>query len=280
MVAMGSLAAASFLTSLLTAAVGIGGGLGLLSVMPSFMPMAAVIPLHGMTQFVSNASRFVFDYRNAESHLLPAYFSGACLGSLVGYFFIGRIPDLYLSAAPLFCTWTGLVANLGRLFTNFFSIAFVQTFLSLFVASVGLISQPVLIKQGLPKNRVIVTHAMQMSVLHGLKVATFVAVGFPFLRYWEIVAVMVAASAAGTYMGGFFRDQIPEKLGVLGLKAGITFFACKMITDVTVHGGWPTLVGNGIVAVAAVTYVAWAYRIPIRQRATLPPSTPVPSETV
>jgi len=235
MEAMVSLSAASFLTSLLTAAIGIGGGLGLLSVMPSFMPVAAVVPLHGMTQFVSNASRFVFDYRQAETHLLPAYFTGACLGSLVGYFFIGRIPDLYLSAALgvfiLLCTWTSLVNKLGKLFNSFLSIAFIQTFLSLFVASVGLLSQPVLIKQGLPKNRVIVTHAMQMSVLHGLKVFAFVAAGFPFLRYWEIAAVMVAASAAGTYFGGFFRDWIPEKIGVVGLKAGITFFACKMIAD-------------------------------------------------
>jgi uncharacterized membrane protein YfcA len=230
-----SLSAASFLTSLVTAAIGIGGGLGLLSVMPSFVPVAAVVPLHGMTQFVSNASRFVFDYRNADIRLLPAYLAGACLGGAAGYVFIGRFPDSYLAAVLgsfiLLSTWTGLVAKLGRIFTSFFSIAFIQTFLSLFVASVGLISQPVLIKQGLPKNRVIVTHAMQMSVLHGLKVFAFVVAGFPFLHYWRIGAVMIAASAAGSYFGGFFRDRIPEKLGIVALKIGITFFACKMIAD-------------------------------------------------
>lgn len=236
MEAVVSLSATSFLTSLLTAAVGIGGGLGLLSVMPAFMPMSAVVPLHGVTQFVSNASRFVFDYRHADTRLLPAYLAGACLGGTAGYFFIGRVPDLYLSAALggfiLLCTWTSLVMKLGKVFTNFFSIAFIQTFLSLFVASVGLISQPVLIKQGLAKNRVIVTHAMQMSVLHGLKVFAFVVAGFPFLRYWQIALVMIVASAVGSYFGGFFRDRIPEKLGVVALKAGITFFACKMIVDV------------------------------------------------
>jgi len=233
--AVASLSAASFLTSLLTAALGIGGGLGLLSVMPSFMPVAAVVPLHGITQLVSNASRFAFDYRQADLRRLPAYLGGACVGGAAGYSFVGQVPDLYLSAALgafiLLCTWTTLVKRLGKLFTNFFSIAFIQTFLSLFVASVGLISQPVLIKQGLPKNRVIVTHAMQMSVLHGLKVAVFVAAGFPFLRYWQIATVMILASAAGSYFGGFFRDRIPERLGAMALKGGITFFACKMIAD-------------------------------------------------
>lgn len=230
------LAAASFTTALFTAAVGIGGGLGLLSVMPSFMPVSAVVPMHGLTQLFSNGSRFLFDYREADLRLLPAYFGGACLGGAVGYFFIGRIPDVYLSAALgifiLLCTWTPLVKRLGKHATNFFSIAFVQTFLSLFVASVGLISQPILIKQGLPKNRVIVTHAMQMTVLHGLKVAAFVAAGFPFLRYGDVALVMIAASAVGTYAGGFFRNRIPEDLGTMALKAGITFFAVKMIADV------------------------------------------------
>ncbi|MBS0518182.1 MAG: TSUP family transporter [Proteobacteria bacterium] len=230
-----SLSATSFLTSLLTAALGIGGGLGLLSVMPSFMPMAAVVPLHGVTQLASNASRFAFDYRYADIRLLPAYLAGASLGGVAGYFFIGRIPDLYLSAALggfiLLCTWTNLVKKLGKFFSNFFSIALLQTFLSLFVASVGLLSQPVLIKQGLSKDRVIVTHAMQMSVLHGLKVFVFAAAGFPFLRYWQIAVVMIAASAAGSYFGGIFRNRIPEKLGSVALKGGITFFACKMILD-------------------------------------------------
>ncbi len=235
MQAIASLSAVSFLTSLATAALGVGGGVGLLSVMPAFLPMSAVVPVHGVTQFVSNASRFVFDYRQAELRLLPAYVAGAVAGSIVGYHFIGRIPDIYLTAMMgvfiLLCTWTDLVKKLGRVVTGFFPLGFIQTFLSLFVASVGLISQPVLIKQGLAKNRVIVTHAMQMSVLHALKVFAFVVAGFPFLRYWQIMLVMTAASAAGSYMGIYCRDIIPERAGVAVLKASITFFAGKMIFD-------------------------------------------------
>ncbi|MDR3536399.1 MAG: TSUP family transporter [Acetobacteraceae bacterium] len=228
-----TLAVASFATSVLAAALGIGGGLGLLSVMPSFLPIAAVVPVHGATQFISNTTRFLFDRQHAETRLLPAYLGGACLGGALGFLFIGRIPDLYLSTVLgvfiLLCTWTGLVKQLGKYVTNFFSLALIQTFLSLFVASVGLISQPVLIKQGMPKNRVIVTHAMQMSVLHGLKVAAFVVAGFPFLRYWDVTLAMIVASAAGSYLGGFVRDMIPERAGAIALKAGITFFALKMV---------------------------------------------------
>jgi uncharacterized protein len=229
------LSTVSFLTSLITAAVGIGGGLGLLAVMPSFVPISAVVPLHGVTQLASNASRFITDRRHAEIRLLPAYFGGACLGGAVGYWFLGRVPTVYLSLALgvflLLCTWTGLVKWLGKPLTNFFSLGFIQTLLSLFVASVGLLSQPVLIKQGLPKNKVIVTHAMQMSVLHGLKVFTFVIAGFPFVHHWKILLVMIVASSAGSYLGGFCRNRIPERVGLIALRATITFFAAKMIVD-------------------------------------------------
>ena len=42
---------------------------------------------------------------------------------------------------------------------------------------------------------------------------------------------MIAASAAGSYVGGWFRDLIPERPGAIALKAGITFFALKMVAE-------------------------------------------------
>ena len=47
----------SFLTSMLTAAVGIGGGLLMLTVMVSFLPPIIVLPVHGVIQLGSNGGR-------------------------------------------------------------------------------------------------------------------------------------------------------------------------------------------------------------------------------
>ncbi len=43
----------SLLTSMLTAAMGIGGGVLLLAVMASIVPVAALIPVHGLVQLGS-----------------------------------------------------------------------------------------------------------------------------------------------------------------------------------------------------------------------------------
>ena len=53
------LVATSFVTSALTAGLGIGGGVALLAVMAYGMPVAALIPVHGVVQIGSNLGRFV-----------------------------------------------------------------------------------------------------------------------------------------------------------------------------------------------------------------------------
>lgn len=70
----------SFLTSLMTAAIGVGGGIGLLAVMPQFLPISAVVPVHGLIQMVSNGSRFAFDYKHAKSRFSRVMSSAAFQG--------------------------------------------------------------------------------------------------------------------------------------------------------------------------------------------------------
>ncbi|WP_283182542.1 TSUP family transporter [Pseudomonas svalbardensis] len=230
----------SFITSFMTAAIGVGGGIGLLAVMPQFIPISAVVPVHGLIQMVSNGSRFAFDYKSAKIEILPRYIIGCLTGAFIGYFFIGNFPEKYLSLILgifiLAITWTKIVSSLGFVLKNFAIVGFLQTFLSLFVAVTGLISQPILMKMNINKNEVIVTHAMQMSVLHGLKFAAFVIAGFAFMDYAELIIIMITASTIGSYLGGFLRDRISQRVGAMLLKAGVTFFGFKMILDHFIKG--------------------------------------------
>ena len=231
------LSGASFTTSVFTAAVGIGGGIGLLAVMCSFLPFSAVVPVHGLIQLVSNGSRFYLSRSLAETRLLPAYAAGVLLGAGFGCLLLGNIPGTNLSKLLgvfiLIYTWTSILRCIGKFIGNFMILGCLQAFLSLFVASVGTISQPVLIKQGLPKDRVIVTHAMQMTVLHAAKVAAFVISGFSFYEYWKLALAMTLTSALGSYVGGFLMKRIPERIGALLLKLGISAFATLMIAGVS-----------------------------------------------
>ena len=58
-VVAGLLIVASFFTSALTAASGVGGGTLMLMLMGMFVPVAALIPVHGAVQLGSNTGRAV-----------------------------------------------------------------------------------------------------------------------------------------------------------------------------------------------------------------------------
>ena len=54
----------SFLTSTVAGVVGIGGGMMLITILPSFLPLNALIPVHGLTQMSKcNFSRAVLDIK-------------------------------------------------------------------------------------------------------------------------------------------------------------------------------------------------------------------------
>src|SRR5690606_41859495 len=66
------LLAASAVTSMLTAVLGAGGGVLLLVLMASWMPAAAIIPVHGMIQLGSNSGRAVLTRAHIDGKVIAA----------------------------------------------------------------------------------------------------------------------------------------------------------------------------------------------------------------
>ena len=73
----------SFLTSALTAAVGIGGGLVFLAALASFLPPVVVLPVHGMVQFGSNGGRASLMYEHIDWSVTGYFLLGSILGVIV-----------------------------------------------------------------------------------------------------------------------------------------------------------------------------------------------------
>jgi len=64
------LVVAAFLSSSLTTVLGLGGGMLLISIMSVFLPPAAIVPVHGVVQFASNASRGAFSAKDIRWDIL------------------------------------------------------------------------------------------------------------------------------------------------------------------------------------------------------------------
>jgi uncharacterized membrane protein YfcA len=230
------LVAASLFTSALTAIVGMGGGMLLISLMPSFLPIAAVVPVHGAVQIASNASRVLFGLRHVEWRIFWPFFAGSVIGAALGSPLVLRLPSehmpLLLGLFILVFTWLPKRESPFRLPGHFAIMGAVQTFLSLFVGVSGPLTNAFLLREELPRDRLVVTHGMLMTATHALKILAFGLMGFAFAPHLTLIAAMVVAVSLGSYAGTFLLGRVPEALFRKILKALITVLALRMIARV------------------------------------------------
>ncbi len=223
----------AFCSSALTAVVGLGGGLLLISVMPLVLPATAVIPVHGVVQLCSNASRGLFGRRDVVWSLLPSFITGVILGCLLGSRVVLSIPPDYLpiplAGFILLMTWLPQLKENLRLPGKFLSLGIVQGFLTLLVGASCPLNMPVLLRHGLAGSQAIATQGLLMSVVHLSKVIVFGSMGFSFARYLPLMLFMVVAATAGSWLGTRLRHRAPDELLKKILKGLVTVLALRMI---------------------------------------------------
>ena len=134
-----SLAGLAFVTSLITAVIGMGGGVLLLAILPSFVPPSALIPVHGAVQLSSNISRFLFDIRSTCFTVLVQFFVGSIIGAYFGSQLFNEIDfsiiPLLISSFILFVLWFPIEKVMSKIPGKYFSLGIVQTSLALYVQS-------------------------------------------------------------------------------------------------------------------------------------------------
>ena len=227
---MGGLA---LVTSTVTGVVGLGGGVLLLAVLPGFLPLSALIPVHGVVQMASNVSRALFSIRAIEWRIAAVFAAGACVGALAGSrvvldFPAERLP-LLLGGFMLLVTWVPMPKGLSALPGRYVTLGAALTFLALFVGATGPVSAPVLMKEGLSRDRFVATHAALLTTVHLAKLLTFGLLGFAFGPYLGAIAAMVTGAIAGSWIGTRLRHRVPEIWFRVAVRLLITALALRML---------------------------------------------------
>lgn len=207
-----ALALANLLTSALTAITGVGGGMILIGLMPLFVPAAAVVPVHGVTQLVSNATRAWFgrkalDWRYVGQFLVGSLVGLAVFGVLIRYVELTLIP-LFIGVYILLITWSSAFNRLIRRFESFFWVGFLQTGLGVFVGTPGPLNIAVLNKHYDNNHVVVTTGALMMTVVHSAKLLVYLSLGFAFTEYWQLLVMMVIMATVGSWLGTRLRQRI------------------------------------------------------------------------
>jgi len=222
-----------FLTSCLTAVIGLGGGVLLLMLMPGLVPTAAILPLHALTQLASNLSRAGFGWRSIDLRIIPAFTAGALVGSWLG---AGIYQDLDVRLLPAFIgitilvfTWLPLPLVRGGGDIALGLVGFFQTGLGMLAGATGPLGAAVLMQRNTQRDWLVVNTAVYMTVNHGLRVMAYFAIGFSYAPWWELLIAMVPAGICGSWLGTRLRGVVPQRDFHQWFRLLVSVLAVRMI---------------------------------------------------
>lgn len=222
----------SFLGSFITAALGLGGGMLMITTMALFLPPAALIPLHGVVQLGSNLGRTALLVRHVLYPIVPAFLAGTVLGAALGGQLVVSLPTPLLQAIlagfVLYATWAPKFQASAPGKRAFFAVGAVGTFATMFVGATGSLIAPFAAACE-RRQQVVATHAMLMTIQHGFKILAFGMLGFAFGPYVPLLAGLLAFGFAGTGVGRLVLDRLPERVFRIGLKAILTLLALRLL---------------------------------------------------
>ncbi len=225
----GVLVITSFFTSALTAAFGIGGGVSLLAVMAAGLPLATVIPVHGVVQLGSNVGRAAVQRAHIDWAVTAWFCGGGALGAAVGGATVVSLPDaplkLAVAAFILFAVWGPKPPGLGRGPGAAAAGGALGGLVTMYVGATGPFTAAVLAAQRLDRLAQVATFSMCMSVQHVLKVIAFGVLGFAFGPWALLLAAMIGAGFAGTLAGGRLLRAMPETVFRRGFRVLMTGLA-------------------------------------------------------
>jgi uncharacterized membrane protein YfcA len=233
------LTAVAFATSILSAVLGLAGGIVLLSVMLLFLPPLVAIPLHGVVQLVSNASRAWIQRRHVRAgiawryavFLLPMGFLGLAAARALSPEVVRAGIGVFVLVATWRPAWLLLGIHPERTHPTrrFFGLGAVVGFLNTTVGATGPLLAPFFLNLGLSRQAIVGSMAACQTFGHLAKLVVFGVVGFAFREHVALLVLLSAAVMVGTTVGSRLLDRLDERRFGLAYKAVLTLIALRLV---------------------------------------------------
>jgi uncharacterized membrane protein YfcA len=218
---LGILCGAALATSMLSAVVGMAGGIVLLSVMLLFLDPLVAIPLHGVIQLVSNGSRTLIQRRHVRWSFIGSY----CV-------LLARVA---IGIFVLVATWVPGLLLLGSHpertdpHRRFLLLGGVVGTIQMTVGATGPLIAPFFLNLGLGRQGIIGTKAASQSLGHISKILVFGFAGFAFPEYALPLAMLCAMVVAGTWLGSQVLEYVSELWFTRIFKTVLTLVALRLV---------------------------------------------------
>lgn len=226
--------AAAF-TSFLTAAVGIGGGVMLLAIMASLVPLVALVPLHALVQVGSNGNRALMTRAHVDWSMFHYFAGGAVLGAVLASFVVVQLPVIWIQLCValfiLYLVWGPKPGKRQLSRQGQLGAGALTTLISVFVGATGPLVAGFVHRLDYDKLQITATFASCMTFQHLIKVLVFVSIGFGFWFWLPLALLMITGGAVGTWLGLKLLHRIPGERFKTLFRWVITLLALRLLWD-------------------------------------------------
>ncbi len=230
---------AALATSMLSAVIGMAGGITLLSVMLLFYDPVVAIPLHGVIQLVSNGSRSVIqrrwiDWRITGSHALLLLPTGL-IGVHVALATPAPLGKALIGAFVLVATWRPGWLRIrppgagGHPLRRFVLLGGAVGFLNSLLGATGPLIAPFFLDLGLSRQALVGTKAACQTLAHLSKIVVFGLVGFVYGEYLTVLVAMSALVVVGTWLGSRLLERVNETVFTWLYRSVLTLVALRLL---------------------------------------------------
>ncbi|MDX5328392.1 MAG: sulfite exporter TauE/SafE family protein [Marinobacter sp.] len=233
---------ASAITSMLTAVLGAGGGVLLLVLMASWMPPAAIIPVHGMIQLGSNTGRAVLTRHHIDWKVIAAFTPGVIAGAALGAWLLVDLPahlwQLSIALFVLYLCWGPKLPKASFGPVGIFIASAATSFVSLFVGATGPLVAAFIKQIHRDRFKTVATFAAAMTLQHAPKALVFGVAGFVFSDWLLFILAMIACGFTGTWLGLHVLKSMTNRWFSLAFNLVLTLLALRLLWQAAESAGW------------------------------------------
>ncbi len=206
------------ITSFISGIFGVAGGLILMGGLVYVLPVQQAMVMHGLAQFVSNASRAVI-WRKYVALALLAKFTATSALTLLVFWFV-----LFVPSKPVVLFVLGLSTTLLFFVPDRWAPSITQPGLAYLTGAMGTalilvagVSGPFLdqffVRSGLDRRVTIATKAAMQCVSHVAKVIYFGALAGSFLepQWWGLAGLAPLAAILGASLASSVLERMTDK---------------------------------------------------------------------
>jgi uncharacterized membrane protein YfcA len=236
---------AAFLTSTLSAVIGMGGGVTLLAIMAMVMPDGyLVVAYHGIIQLVSNVTRTTVYQNEINLPLLARFSKGIIPGlfaaagivyGLIQYFDVSSASELKIDfLKPLigiYIIWFLYLRKKNPISDkSFLWMGGISGLVTVFVGATGPLIAPFFISRDMKKESVIATKAACQAIGHMGKMPIFIFLfGVNYIKDWSVILPLILAVYIGTKFGKGILGKLPEAIFKKIFRIALTLIAIRLI---------------------------------------------------